>query len=137
MSATADELEPEVEDVLQAEAPPLTAIPVCITDTKTPIRAQVLPHKGGSTRTRNVPATAGTQVLRADHFRGLATLMSIDQNMLVTFTKGLDPVGDAQYWTLWPKLVPFPITACVDVWVAAATATTNVSITTEDWAEAR
>lgn len=137
MSAVVPELEPEEEDVLQQEAPALTSIPVCVTDAKTPLRVQVLPHKGGSTRTRNVGAAAGVQILRADHYRSQVLLMSIDQNMLVAFTKGLDPVQDAPFWGIWPKLVPLPITTAVDVWVASVTGTTNISIITEDWAEAK
>lgn len=134
----AEQLEPDVEDVIQAEGPVgLTAIPVCLTDVKTPVRVQQLPHSGGSTRSRQVTATLGVQVLRADHFRSQATLIATDQNMLVTFTKNLDPVADVQFWALWPKLTPLVITAAVDIFVAAATGTTNVSVIAEDWAAAK
>jgi hypothetical protein len=136
--APVEELEPDVEDVLQAEEPAgLTAIPVCVLDVKTPVRVQQLPHKGGATKTRTVGAVVGVQVLRADHFRGRATLMYIGQNMLVTFTKSIDPVQDVQSWALWPANVPLAITAAVDVFVASATGTTSISVITEDWAAAK
>ncbi len=42
--------------------------------------------------------------------------------------------ADVSTMAKWPAGVPLPITATVDVWVAAQTATTVVSIVAEHWA---
>lgn len=127
------DLEPDVPEVLQTEAPDqLTAVPVCVEEVRTPVRIQALPRKGGSTRTRTVDTTA-ERLLTADHRRASAVLMATDQNLLIAFSEAA--AQDASSMSVWPKLVPFTVSATVEVWVAAATATTPVSITTERWAE--
>jgi len=129
------DLQPDTGEVLQEEQEKYTAIPVCVEDVKGQVRVQVLPLKGGSTRTRVATDTKAIQVLEANPRRGRATLMSMDQEMYVAFSQA--SVQDSATMTVWPKGVPFPVTASVDVYVqcAVASQTTRVSITTELWAE--
>lgn len=126
------ELQPDVSDVLQEEAPDqLTAIPVCVVEHKAPVRVQLLPDKTGSTQTRTV-STTPKSYLRADHRRGRAVLMSMDQNIRIAFSEAA--AQDDSSMSLWPKLVPFEVPAAVEVWVKSTTETTSVSFTTFGWA---
>lgn len=129
------ELQPDTAEVLQEEPAHYQAIPVCVEDVKAPVRVQLLPQKGGSTRTRTVSDVKATQVLEANPRRGSAVLMSMDQEMLVAFSQA--SCQDPSTMSVWPKAVPFPVPATVDVYVQCATAaqTTRVSITTSLWAE--
>lgn len=129
------ELQPDVGEVLQEEPQKYTAIPVCVEDVKGPVRVQVLPRKGGSTRTRTVTDTKAVQVLDADARRASAVLMSIENDLLFAFSEAA--TQDTSTMSVWPKLVPLPCSATVPVWIKCATAaqTTRVSITTELWAE--
>lgn len=127
------ELQPDLSVVLQEEEPEETpAIPVCVRDVHGPVRTQELPKKAGSTRTVNIGATTPIQVLRADHFRSKATLMAIDQNIYIAFSVAAAQATSSM--SIWPKNVPFVVTAAVDVFVLSATSTTDVSVTTERWA---
>lgn len=130
------DLQPDTGEVLQEEAPHgYQAIPVCVSEVKTPVRVQPLPRKGASTRTRTVTDTKAVQVLEANPRRYSASLMSMDQEMLVAFSQAA--CQDPSTMAVWPKAVPFPITATVDVYVQCATTsqTTRVAIVTELWAE--
>lgn len=128
------DLQPEPNEVMQQEAPDaLTVIPVCVAEVKAPVRTQQLPRKGGSTRTKNIGATTAVQVARADHRCGQVEIMSIDQNIRVAYSEAACQADSSM--SIWPKLVPLTITATVDVWVKAVTGTTDVSVTTERWAE--
>lgn len=130
------ELQPDTREVLQEEAPDAVGEPgvirVCIQDAHSPLRVQMLPRKGATSRTLSVGATP-YQVAWANPRRGRLVLMAMDQNLLVAFSQA--SAQDDSTMGVWPKLVPLEITATVDVWVRAATSTTALSITAEFWAE--
>lgn len=127
---TDPKLEPDMDEVLQEEhdyAPPAVGVEVC-----GPVRIQHLPHKGGGTRTITLTNTTVRQVLSADPRRGVARLISFDQDFLVSYSA----VGSTDPSTMarWPKLVPLEVTATVDVFVLAQAATTSLSVIQEAWA---
>ena len=130
------DLQPDTGEVLQEEAPDeYTSVAVCVTEVKTPVRVQRLPEKGGSTRTRVISDTRAVQVLDADHRRGSAVVMSIDEPVYIGI--GRASIEDPSTMSIWPINVPWPCGATVDVYVRCATdaATSRVSITTGLWAE--
>lgn len=125
------ELQPDDGEVLQEEPETALAVPVCITDTRGPLRVQVLPRKGGATFTKSVGTTAA-QVLWADHRRARARLVSTSA-LLIAHTQA--SAQDASTMAAWPANVPYETNATVDVWVAAAAGTATVGVVTELWAE--
>jgi hypothetical protein len=133
MSSSAVELQPDPDEVLQAEEPAGTEPTVNVKVT-TPVRTQALPRKGGATFTKPLVAlTAGPalQVLRADHRRAQAILIGAAP-ILVAY--GDASAQDPSTMALLPAGVLLPVSGTVDVWVAAATGTTTVSVLTELWA---
>jgi hypothetical protein len=125
-----DDINPPKDDVMQVEViPESEAVPVQV---EGPVRVQVLPRKGGSTRTRTI-STTPVRLLSADHRRAMATLISIGTNVL--FALGKEQAADPTTMALWPQNVPYVVTADTEVWVAAVVGPTQVSITTELWAE--
>lgn len=128
-SPTPEDLQPDLDDVLQAEAP-LGCMPVRI---EGPVRTQALPPKGAGGKTWPAVGTKPIQILTPDPYRSSATLMSFDQTMIIAFRRA-DSTDDVMV-TYWPKLVPFTMRARTDVWVAAATGTTMLSLYQERWAE--
>lgn len=129
------DLQPDVGEVLQEEAPYVMQMKGCVT-VQGPVRTQELPRKGGANKTRTVGDLKAVQVLEADKRRGWAVLISMDQEMYVSFTETSmeEPSVSA---TVWPKGVPFEVPASVDVWVkcAATGQSTRVSVATALWAE--
>lgn len=123
------DLQPDTMDALQAEDPSLA--PAVAVKHEGPLRVQSLPRKAAGTRTRTVGTTA-SKVLAADHRRASALIMSIGQNMLFAFNSA--SAQDPSTMSLWPANVPFTLTADTELWVASATATTSISITSEFWA---
>jgi hypothetical protein len=133
MSSNALELQPDPDEVLQVEEPAGTEPEVKVR-VNGPVRTQALPRKGGATFTKNVVAlTAGPalQVLRADHRRAQAVLLAAAA-VLVAY--GDANAQDASTMALWPANTPLTVSGTVDVYVAAATGTTTVSVLTELWA---
>jgi hypothetical protein len=125
------ELQPDLDDVLQMEPEGKeTAVKVDVTG---PVRIQELPRKAGSTLTRsNIGVLPNAlNILRADHRRAQSYLVC-PSAFLVAY--GDANAQDASTMALWPANVPLRVTGTVDVWVAAATGTVNVSVVTELWA---
>lgn len=128
------DLQPDVPEVLQTEDPygdtHIVPVEVC-----GPVRAQPLPRKGGATFTKTVGilgATPGAvNVLRADHRRAQALLVAASP-FLVAFNDA--NVQSVDTMALIPANVLLPVSATVDVWIAAATGTVAVSVLVEDWA---
>ncbi len=125
--------QPDEAEILQLEPDaPLTTIPVCIADSKTAIRVQILPLQDGGTRTRNIDALGPIQVARADHFRAKLILVSFDQDFY--FALNGQSAQDPSRMSRWPMKVPLYLDTVTPVWVQAMTATTDLSITTQLWA---
>lgn len=133
MSTPVPDMQPDTDEVLQAEAPDsYQAIPVCVSEVKTPVRVQQLPRKGASTFTRSVGTTTPAHVLRANPRRGRAVLVG-DVAFQVAFSETACQADSAM--ALWPAATPLELTASVDVWVKAPTGTVALSVITEQWAE--
>lgn len=130
------DLQPDPLEVIQAEnIGPEPNVRVDVATVETPVRTQSLPRKAGSTKTWPVGATTPVQVLRADHHRASAVLMSIGQNMLIALSPATaQSPQPAVSMALWPANVPYTVTADTEVWVLSATGTTSVSVITEMWA---
>jgi hypothetical protein len=137
MSMGEVQLQPDTADVLQEEGPAVEAVPVCITDSKAPVRVQVLPRKGGATMTRDLTTTP-LRVLSADHRRASATVIATgaDDLFLVAFTETAAQAESTM--TLWPGRVPFETDATTEVWLAVPAdpgTGVTVGISTQLWAE--
>lgn len=136
MTEQAD-LQPDVDEVLQAEAPELTTIPVSVAELKGPVRVQQLPRKAAATMTRRL-TVAPAQILRADHRRASAVLVA-PVGFLVAFSETACQAPSAMAY--WPANVPLEVTAAVEVWAlvlvpqdAPNEALDRVSVITEHWA---
>jgi hypothetical protein len=125
------ELQPDNDEVLQAE--PVYALnepPVSVV-VEGPVRTQPLPTKAGGTVTRTLTTTPGL-VLKADHRRRRALLVSVGQNIYVALNQA--SAQDVSRMALWPQNVPLELTNDSDVYAAAATGTTQLGVVTELWA---
>jgi hypothetical protein len=129
----AEALQPDTDVVLQLEPLPLTTIPVRVEQVDGPIRTQGLPRKSGSTKTIAALGASPIRILRASHYRSSVTLMSIGQPLLIAFTEA--SASDPSTMAVWPAGTPYTCTATVEIWVAAQTGTTQLSIITENWAD--
>lgn len=125
------ELQPDPAEVMQEEGEPLSSVPVCVEEVKAPVRVQVLPRKGGSTRTRTV-GDVPVQLLTADHWRASAILMG-DVPFRVAFSEA--SAQDLSTMALWPGLVPLTVDATVEVWAVADDDAVQLSLITTRWAE--
>lgn len=130
MSHPAVELQPDPDEVLQAE--PAGTEPAVKVVQQGPVRTQALPRKGGATFTKNVPTFPATlQILRADHRRAEASLFA---SAAVLVAYGDANAQDTSTMATLPAGVRLPVSGTVDVWVSAATGTPTVSVFTENWA---
>jgi hypothetical protein len=126
------DLQPDVAEIIQEEPPEyVTAIEVCVKDIVPPVRAQILPRKLATSQTYTATTTA-KRVLRADHYRASATVVSFDQDVYLAFNEA--SAQSASSMSRWPVGVPFTLTATSELWVSSVTTTTTVSVTTERWA---
>lgn len=126
-------LEPDVHEVLQEEpADDMTAIPVEVRCVEGPVRVQVLPDKGASTKTLTVTSSRAVRVLVADARRKSAVLIGTEA-FRVAYTQAAATEDTAM--ALWPKDVPLVVSATVEVHVKAAAADSTVSVQTFRWAE--
>lgn len=128
------DLQPDVPEVLQSEEPYGDAH---VVDVKVcgPVRTQPLPRKGGATFTKTVgvlgAVPGAANVLRADHRRAVAYLVAASP-FLVAYNDANAQSVDTM--ALVPANVLLPVSATVDVWIAAPSATVAVSVLVEDWA---
>jgi len=125
-----DELQPDKDEVLQVEdLPPTESVPVRV---EGQVRVTVLPNRGGTTFTRTLD-TSPKRMVAADHRRRKATLMSIGAN--ARFALSAASAAGSDRMALWPQNVPYIVESDTEIWACADTGTTQVSITTELWAE--
>lgn len=128
---TTNELQPDVDEVLQVEEP-AGVEPVVRVEQQGPVRTQELPRKAGSTKTVTAnPLPSPFRLLRPNPRRFSAYVVS-DSAFLVAFNNA--SAQEASTMARWPANVPLPVTADVDVWVAAETGTADVSAVVEYWA---
>lgn len=126
------ELQPDVDEIIQAEADDdYQAVKVCVESVKTPVRVQELPRKLATSRTLTV-GTTPVRLLRADHYRAVATITSFDQDIYIAFNEGSATSNTSS--ARWTAVVPRDINAVTEIWVRAYTGTTEVSVITERWA---
>lgn len=130
------DLQPDDLEVMQAEGDNgLAAVHVIVDEVRGAVRVQPLPRKAGGTRTRTGIPTTATLLLKADHRRASATIMSVGGAMLIAFSQASSQ--DPSMMAAWPANVPYMLTADTELWVAAQTGTIAVSIITESWATGR
>jgi hypothetical protein len=134
VSESPNDLQPSVDEVLQAEHPDdvSQAVPVRVVGADVPVRTQDLPKKAGATRSQTVTATTWVRLLTADHRRAIARVISVGQNMLVAYN--LASTQDDSRAALVPANTWLPSSAVTEIWVKSATGTTVVSYITEMWA---
>jgi hypothetical protein len=130
-----DDLQPDKDEVLQAEAPHAEpSVPVRVAESDITLRTQQLPHQAGATFTKIIPSAPSSpvRILRADHRRAQATITSIGQALLFAFNNA--SAQDPSTMAIQPASIPLILTADCELWVLATTATTSVSVSTELWA---
>lgn len=129
------DLIPDTDDVFQDEPAPveLTPIPVVVQGA---VRVQELPSPVVVVVQVFCDSTGGNivpqRVLGEDPRRKQATLVATDQNVRIGTSQ--KQVMSADTCAIWPKNVPIEITGKSEIWVAADTATTRVSVIAEQWA---
>lgn len=123
------DLQPDDLEVLQAETPEV--VPAAAVIVQGVVRTQDLPRKSAASRNRSL-GTGMTKLLAADDRRAMVRLMSIGATMQVAFSQA--STQDPSMCIQWPANTPLEITASCEVWAAALTGTTIVSIMTEYWA---
>ncbi|MFE4960416.1 hypothetical protein ACFRCW_42380 [Streptomyces sp. NPDC056653] len=130
----APELETPMDDVLQEEAPPLTAIPVVI---EGPTRTVSLPAKQWMAGQVTVDSTGGfiqpNRVLGEDPRRARVQLIAKDHAMRVGTSQ--KQVMSPFTCAVWPIGVPLTIAATSEVWVASDQDLATVSYVAELWAD--
>jgi hypothetical protein len=126
------DFQPDVNEVLQDESySTLTTVPVCVEEIKTPVRTQSLPRIGPPT-TATKTITTATRVLTSNPRRGSATIIAIDNDILVAFNSASKE--DPSTMAHWPKGVPLILNHTSEVWIASASTSSIVGIVTERWA---
>lgn len=119
------DLEPDLDTVLQAEAP-MACMPVRIEGVT---RVKVLPNDDRTARTYTLAATAYTPVLTADPYRAKAEIRPVDQDVLVSYARN-PTVGDPNYERVVKGTV-LTITARVAVSIVSASGSATVSVAQE------
>jgi hypothetical protein len=123
------ELEPDLLEILQAEAP-LQCLPVRVEGI---VRTQQMPARDRTGRTITVDALGFVPLLRADPTRAFAEITSFDQDMILAYSRNA-AVGDTNTERVG-KGIRIKISARTEVYVMAFTATTVVSMGQERWAQ--
>lgn len=123
------DLQPDVTEILQEEAPDSGIIPV---DIQGPIRTQNLPRKLAASRTVTFGDVTPKRLLRANPMRASANLVSFTSDMLVAFNRAAKE--DPSTMARWPMNTPLLVTAATDVYVAPVTAPMTISVVAEYWA---
>jgi hypothetical protein len=133
---TEPDLQPDIGEVLQEEpdykAPPI-GVAVC-----GPVRTQALPRKGGSTRTLALSSDTVVHILRPDHRRAAAVLVSHTADFLIAYSEASSTHESTM--ARIPMGTLFTVTATVDVYVRCVgdeenPETTTLSVIQERWAE--
>jgi hypothetical protein len=96
-----------------------------------PVRTVELPSKSGGMFT--VPAVDGNgqRLLGRDPRRKQATIVALAQDVRVGGSQAQASLAGAR----WPANVPLVYSGKDEVWAAAVTATTDVSVIVENWAD--
>lgn len=129
------DLIPDNDDVLQDEPQqmPMTPIPVVVEGT---VRMQELPSPVVVVAQVFCDSSGGTiaaqRVLGEDPRRKKATIVATDQSVRIGTSQKQTQSPDT--CAIWPKNVPVEISGKTEIWVAADTATTRVSVIAEQWA---
>lgn len=119
--------EPSDDELLQVEEE-LKAVPVEI---NTPVNTRELPSKFGSMFTEQSVGSTAVRILGRDPRRKSAQIIGLSQNLRFGPTQSVAQSTGAE----WPAVVPL-VTNCFDeLWVAATTSTTNISVIQEWWAD--
>lgn len=122
-------LQPELGVVLQEEPEDRPEIEVCVRDVHGPVRTQALPRKAATAFNKTVEAAAvqPSMILRADHYRGQATLIST-----VAIRVSFNDPGES--YAVWPANVPLVVSAAVAVYARGDSGAATISVIVEKWA---
>lgn len=100
---------------------------------KNVVRVDEMPTRSGGAITVSADDN-GVRVLNRDDRRKVATIISLDQNILIGNSQSdvLNTAGGAE----WPINVPLLITSADEWWAASAVvgATTKITVVNENWA---
>lgn len=123
---------PDNDQVMQDERPPMPVIPVRV---EGPVRTAELPARG-SGFTTVVVGTDGARILTADPRRKSTLLLPVDADIWLGDSQAQvrvpttgDPIGG-----FWPAGTPCPLNTCDEVWASASSATTRITVISEQWA---
>lgn len=128
MSEIAD-IEPDNAEVLQDEDYDPHTVPVCISE---PVRTVELPSKFAGMRTvSNVTSTTAQKLLGKDPQRKSATILPIGADILLGSSANVALSSGGR----WTAAVPLYVTGMDELWAAAVSTTTTVTVIVERWAD--
>lgn len=127
---------PSWDEVEQREALPEMPFPAVAVHVDGPVETHTLPPRNSVLRTITV-GTNPTELLPRDLRRQRAVIYSFDQDVIIALRSSEAGTG-AAFTTAgarWPKNVALTINGASQVFIAAAAATTAVTIVAESWAD--
>ena len=112
---------------------PVPAVPVHVDG---PVQTQTLPPRTSVLRTITVTTTP-MELLARDLRRQRAVVYSFDQDVIIALRSSEAGSGPAftTAGARWPKGSALTLFGASQVWVAAVTGTTSVTIVSESWAD--
>ena len=125
------------DSVMQDVTPDRVVVPVTV---ETPVDVRELPKIPGGMWTEptvgTTPSTAA-HLLVTDPKRANATIIALDQAVYFGTDQGTVVRGDGGVpnGMVWPANTPYVVTHTGEVWCAAVTGTTKVSVAVEKWAQ--
>lgn len=127
------DLQPDLDEVLQAQGDDSPAVNVVVSDIKSPVRTQELPRRGGATRTYTMTSTSQPRRVASNNPRRASiTLVCYGGDMYVSY--GQQGSQDPTTMARWPESVPLMLTSTQSVFVQALTGTITLSTIIEMWA---
>lgn len=129
------DLTPDPDEIVQTEDPYSAAPPIGVMVCG-PVETREVPaaaYPGYRTESA-VDAIVGRRALTLEPRRKYATITAMTQDIWISTSQGgvLAGAGGAMRW---PAVVPYVVGHMHEVWVAAVTGTTDVSVETVNWSE--
>lgn len=128
------DLTPEPEEIVQAEAEPLTELPIA-TKVCGPVETREVPAvRAGYATHQGVGTSVAVRLLPFEPRRKAAVIIAQDQDIWISGTQAGAQMGASSAIRV-PAVVPFVIDHLDEVWACAVQSTTDISVMTTFWSE--
>lgn len=117
---------PDVEEILQADETDVPVVPVSVENL---VRTEESPTTTGGVRQFRDVGTSGIQILNYHPQRKRATIIA-DNDIYIANNLGTVQGRSAK----WPANIALVLTSSDEWYAAAVTATTSITVISEDWA---